>query len=288
MKINDKSIALLHSEGDTLIRIYSESEDRQVALSHYVLRGKDLVRPTFIRSDMNEMNPGELLLVDKSHLKKIKWNIGVEPEVAIETVFFQKIFAEGYDFNVTADTFVYGVVQNQSEYELFYVYKPEAGYRRIKSVGMTNDLLSDFSKAYLGYLCMNENAKRVVFAHKYINGVQFYDLKDKLRKSVVYGDKLMAPVMSMNGKKFDDYHTSKHFIGMYGTSNYVYCLYSGSPDFSAETRIIAFKWNGEYVKTWRTTNQNLSKIAVDPSDQYLLGIARDPLGGFSVLKYGFE
>jgi hypothetical protein len=96
---------------------------------------------------------------------------------------------------------------------------------------------------------------------------------------------VMIPRTLVGRQKFDEEHTQKHFIQLYGTAKYVYALYSGSPDFRAETKVFVFKWNGTYVKTFYTPGQTLIKIAVAPSNKYLIGMVRNSRNGFDMVRF---
>lgn len=76
----------------------------------------------------------------------------------------------------------------------------------------------------------------------------------------------------------------KHFIHISGTSKYIYCLYDGTSDFSANSIILILDWNGKQ-KAILQADRNLRTIAIDQSNQILLGISSRKDGGEDILEY---
>ena len=49
--------------------------------------------------------------------------------------------------------------------------------------------------------------------------------------------------------EIDVRNTPKCFTYICGTPQYVYCLYDGSSDFTAPSKIVIFQWNGKHIAT---------------------------------------
>ena len=71
---------------------------------------------------------------------------------------------------------------------------------------------------------------------------------------------------------------------MCGTPRYVYCLYSGSKNFSGKSKIVIFQWDGKHVRTWES-DRSIRSIAVDEDDKYILAIVSKENGGQDVIRY---
>ena len=59
----------------------------------------------------------------------------------------------------------------------------------------------------------------------------FYDLKGTYQRSFTYGKEPIVPLLKKNDTQVDVLGTTKCFIDICGTDQYVYCLYDGSVDF---------------------------------------------------------
>ena len=78
--------------------------------------------------------------------------------------------------------------------------------------------------------------------------------------------------------------TKKYFIDIYGTSQYIYCLFSGSYDFSTNSTVFIFKLNGIHVKTLQLDHP-ISNFAIDDKNSFMIGITSNHSGGQDVIRY---
>ena len=97
--------------------------------------------------------------------------------------------------------------------------------------------------AYLPNLCVNERQNSVVAALRFFNQIDFYDLKGTYQRSFTYGKEPIVPLLKKNDTQVDVLGTTKCFIDIFGTDQYVYCLYDGSADFSNLSTLLVLSWD---------------------------------------------
>ena len=105
---------------------------------------------------------------------------------------------------------------------------------------------------------MNERQNSVVAALRFFNQIDFYDLKGTYQRSFTYGKEPIVPLLKKNDTQVDVLGTTKCFIDIFGTDRYVYCL---------------------------NFDRSIKRIAVDPSDGFLVALALDESGALDVVKY---
>ena len=138
--------------------------------------------------------------------------------------------------------------------------------------------------AYLPNLCVNERQNSVVAALRFFNQIDFYDLKGTYQRSFTYGKEPIVPLLKKNDTQVDVLGTTKCFIDIFGTDQYVYCLYDGSADFSNLSTLLVLSWDGQ-LKKRLNFDRSIKRIAVDPSDRFLVALALDESGALDVVKY---
>lgn len=92
------------------------------------------------------------------------------------------------------------------------------------------------------------------------------------------------PLLKKNDTQMDVLGTTKCFIDIFGTDQYVYCLYDGSADFSNLSTLLVLSWDGQ-LKKRLNFDRSIKRIAVDPSDRFLVALALDESGALDVVKY---
>ena len=97
----------------------------------------------------------------------------------------------------------------------------------------------------------------------------------------------IIPIIPPKRNEIDIRNTTKCFTYIYGTPQYVYCLYDGSSDFTAKSQIVVFQWNGKYIATWEA-DRYLQAIAVDKNDKYILAISSNKNDGQDIVKYNMR
>jgi hypothetical protein len=137
--------------------------------------------------------------------------------------------------------------------------------------------INDFTKPCPPMLQENPLNQRILLS--------FYDLKGVLLSTVQCGSDTIVPIAhAQEENKIDVLKSTKCFIYLYGTEEYLYCLYAGTADYSEPSKIMLFRWNGSHVKTWQM-DRHIRSIAVEQSDDYIMAIALNKEGGQDVIRY---
>lgn len=150
--------------------------------------------------------------------------------------------------------------------------KVEKAYRSCKHI------------AYLPNLCVNEPRNSVVAALRFWNRIDFYDLKGTFQKSFIPTQEPIVPLLKEKDAQVDIEGTNKCFIDIFGTDRYVYCLYDGSVDFSNRSTLLVLTWDGELKKCLHL-DRPVKKIAVDPSDRFIVTLAAGENETWDVVRY---
>lgn len=279
MTLSAKTLSLLKRHTDTILYQYSLAD---LSLLHSKLKDK-WQSPAFVKSNTRyPTKDNEILVVDDQALQKIV--IAKNGELQTESLGESKVWGNASNFNLTSRT-AYGVpVLGRAPYTHFSNDETN-GYVWFKPSPEVVACLGDEENIpYTGILALHEKKDVAVFAFRFLNAIQFYKSGKKEKLLTIYGDSIQPPLHGLGGKLLDMHHSPKHFIDIYGTNQYVYCLYSGSPDFMANTKIIIYNWNGKHIRTLQT-DMPLSKIVVDTKNSYLLGLAPKRPNGQKLIQY---
>lgn len=207
-------------------------------------------------------------------------------ETNISTLHFNnknKILS--YDFNLTTkDTYAIPIVRNRKN--PFYLFNQDSGYYWVDPSPSIEKIMPNDVLSYTNTICLNESQNTIVSAYRFTNYISFYKLNGILKTTVKFGEKPIIPIIKSNQNKIDIKNTSKCFTYICGTPQYVYCLYDGSSDFTAPSKIAIFQWNGKHIAT-RQADRNLRAIAVDKKNKYILAIASN-YNGQDIIKYNLE
>lgn len=223
------------------------------------------------------------LIDDKRLLKQIKCS--VDSISILQSIQLPNALDRSYDYNFTKDE-IFGVSTMGYLNSPYYFFNPDSGYYRVNAYNIPQKKYKRTRYAYMTNLCVNEKKETVVSALRFFNSVQFYNLRGEIKQIISFGEVPIAPqTYSADALDFDD--SIKCFIHTYGTDKFVYCLYDGSLALNQLSKIVIFKWNGKHVKTIQA-DHILKKIAVDPSDTFLLALASDNEGEQIVVKYNLK
>lgn len=228
----------------------------------------------------------EILLVDNNlYYKKLTLNTK-DNSASISTLYSnKKNINHSTDFN-RATNDIYAIPIHRSNKNPFYIFNPDSGYYWVDPDPQIETILPQDVLSYTNTICLNEEQNSVVSAYRFTNYISFYELDGRLRQTVQFGKDPIIPTIHAKQNEINIEKTPKCFIHIYGTPQYVYCLYDGSTDFTSPSKIAIFQWNGKHVATWQA-DRNLRAIAVDKEDKYILAISSNK-NGQDIIKYNFK
>ena len=67
-------------------------------------------------------------------------------------------------------------------------------------------------------------------------------------------------------------------------NNKIYINDNGDKDFSTDSKVFIFRWNGEHVKTVQL-DRPIRKFTIDKSENYIIAISGNNTGGQDILRY---
>ena len=293
LQITDSFWVFLDYKSDTVIQVFEHSSKLDRPYS-YALRGKDkneFFNPEFTKS-ISFQNNVVSLVDDKLFFKEIA--LDKKENDCISSVSKTKLIGENgvhdlirsIEYNYTEQE-LYAVSLGKNVISQFYFFNPDSGYYWVDPYPKVNIPFPEKSVLYKTNLCVNERKKSIVSALRLMNNLQFYNLRGEMLSAVTFGDSLFFPKIDANNKAIDILNSTKHFINVYGTSKYVYCLYDGSPNYSNQSMILIFNWEGKHITTLQV-DRNLRKMAIDKADSYIIAIASNEEGGRDVIKYSLN
>jgi hypothetical protein len=286
IQITDSFAVFFDCRNDTVVQAYKKDDFSK--LCHWGFR-KDgekgfFINPKFTKSDTLNKKNHSLLMTDNYLIREIRLDIDREGEILpLQTYSLPSNLVYGTNHNLTSSA-ILGVPFVNNANKLFYFYESELYYWVKPEESILPQYFSSVSNVYLTNLCANEKENSIVSALRFINCIQFYDFDTELITSVIIGDSILLPQINTRSKETDILNTAKYIIDIYGTSDYVYCLYNGSRNYDVNSTIFVFKWNGKHISTLKT-DRSIKKIAVDSSDKYLIALGRNEKEGYDVVKY---
>lgn len=270
---------------DTVMYIY-KNDNITTPFTSYLRKekGGDFINPEFAKSDVPEkMSVDRCVLIDD---RKFIWELSSDDQhkeiyVVSRPLRDELIFGSYYNFTSTD---IYAVPGNGNANALFYMFANHK-YYWVRPPLLKNRKMS-VDNLYLNSLCVNEENNAVVCGMRFINQVLFYDLDAALKTTITLGDSLHFPAIK-KGPAVDIPISTNYIIDIYGTPEYVYCLYDGTKDFKGISDIYVFSWSGKHIRTLKT-GQNLKRIAVDKDNAYMLAIAENENGWRDVVKFSLK
>ena len=94
-------------------------------------------------------------------------------------------------------------------------------------------------------------------------------------------DMLFPPIKE---NTIDMENSRKCFIYITGTKRHVYCLYDGTTDYTAQSKIVVLDWKGKHVKTYQA-DRCLKQIAVNEEETRIVALAANEDYGRDVVIY---
>ena len=282
LQITDSYLVILDNKSDTVMQAYTLNNILQTKI--FCLRTGEnnrLLAPQFVRSDYRSLNKAnQISIVDNNiYLKQITLTA---KGINLRTRLLDKGLVNSKDYNITTKEIYAVPISGHQKYSYFF-YNIDSGYYWVNPSPIISEVLPHVPIAFSSNLCVNEQKKSIVTAFRFTNYVSFYDLEGNIQSTCHFGENQTITPLCM-GEKLDIENSTKCFTSIYCTPKYVYCLYDGTTDFTAQSRILVFNWNGKHVKTW-LADRNLRRIAIDKNNKTLYGISANPIAGQDVVKY---
>ncbi len=278
LKIKDGYSFFLDDRNDSILRIY-RNEELQCPI-RAVLKGSEknkLQKPSFCK-EIAEVPYESVRVVDHdSYLKAID----PETDSLVELLRFIKGLWSNTDYNFMADEICALPFLPHKNYPFFF-YNEMNGYYWVEPDKSVAKSLRRRPVAYSASLVLNEKKKRIVAAYRYTNHISFYNLDGIVEQSFFTDEEIVAPVATHDG--IDIEVSRKCFIETYGTEKYVYCLYDGSADFSNNSRLYIYTWDGK-LQGSISLDRNIRTFAVSEDDSFIIAISRSKQGEQDILKY---
>ena len=288
LKITDNFYLFLDERSDTVLRIYKQNNILHTHNSLCRNSEKDqLWMPLFTKEVHPEFkNTDYAFLVDNNmYYKNISLSTNNNKvEINVLKLLKQKnMFSR--DFNITTKE-TYAIPVSRSTKSPFYLFNPDSGYYWVDPSPSIEKVMPKDVLSYTNTICLNESQNTIVSAYRFTNYVSFYGLDGTLNMTVKFGETPVIPIVNPDRNEIDVRNTPKCFTYICGTPQYVYCLYDGSSDFTAPSKIVIFQWNRKHIATCQA-DRNLQAIAVDKNDKYILAIASN-YNGQDIIKYHLE
>ena len=278
LKIKNGYSFLLDDKNDSILRIYRNEELRYPV--RYILKGtgrNDLQKPSFCKEIAEIPYKGIRVLDNDSYLKIIDPDTDslVSPTCIINGLW------NNTDYNFMSGK-IYALPFSPYKNCPFFFYNETNGYYWVDPDKSVAKSLLQKPVAYSACMVLNEKKKRIVTAYRYTNHISFYNLDGILEQSFFTDKKIVVPIAVRNS--IDIEASRKCFIEIYGTERYVYCLYDGSVDFSNNSRLYIYTWDGKFQGAI-SLDRNIRTFAVSEDDCFIIAISRSKQGGQDILKY---
>lgn len=285
LKITDHYYLFLDEQRDTLLWVYRNTDMPEFVMSMgRTMFKEDVWKPVFTKEvrPKDEKEDTIYWIDNNRYLKRVM--LDKQDNLSISTLFLlpEKLVYSS-NFNVIGKG-IYAVPINRRRRNPFYFFNFESGYNWVAPPAVLYSGMPTDNLSYTNCICVNESAHTVVSAFRFTNCISFYQLDGTLRNTVRFNNDLVIPEILLNRKGLDVGNSLKCFIDLCGTPRYVYCLYSGSKNFSGKSKIVIFQWDGKHVKTLES-DRSIRSIAVDEDDKYILAIASKENGGQDVIRY---
>lgn len=285
LKIADHFYLFFDDRSDTALWIYRKESPIKIATTMKRSLSKEGVwMPLFTKEvyPSNEKSDTLFFVDNNLYYKKIILN-SENNNINISTFYTDNYtFTFSTDFNITnKETYAIPISRNRKN--PFYFFNPDSGYYWVDPSASIEKELPQNNLSYTNTICLNESQNTIVSAYRFTNRLSFYNSNGTLRTTIKFGDKSIIPQTKSDMNELDILNTQKCFTYICGTPKYVYCLYDGSTDFTAPSKIVVLKWNGKHVATWQV-DRNLRAIAVDKEDKFILAIASND-NGQDIIKY---
>lgn len=282
--VTDAYYLFLDDKSDTVIRIYAKDNPNVIQNCSVQYKKQPLIQKLhFLKTNTRyEAKKNQAWIVEnKTTIKTLNPDNLAGPLVseAISTPF--SALPNSTDYHITTNE-IYAAPVNYNYRSPFFIFRPDSGYIRAEIHKHPDLNYPQIGLAYLTNLTVCEEKNSVVAAQRFMNDVLFYDLAGNLQAVVSYGEGHVVPKIKNNTIDMDN--SQKYFIYICGTKNHVYCLYDGSTDYTAQSKILVFDWHGKHIKTYQT-DRCLKQIAVNKEETKIIALAANEQSGRDVVSY---
>ncbi|MDR1116557.1 MAG: hypothetical protein LBL33_10535 [Tannerella sp.] len=278
----------LDDKSDTVMRVYKKDEPGKIHNCH-VRKERSILdsRPQFLKSNTRYPAENNRLWIVDSHIsvKTLNPDNPAGQILSPPVSYPFRTLPHSTDYNLTKDE-IYAAPLNEAYSSPYYFYRPDSGYFHVELYQRPGTDYPKAGLACLTCLTVSEENKSVVSAQRFMNDVLFYDLAGNIRTVASFGDGHTVPEIKDNTVDMD--RSVKCFIYICGTRNRVYCLYDGTTDYTAKSKIVVFDWTGKHVTTYQT-DRCLKQIAITSDDTRIVALAaNEQHGGRDVVLYDIK
>jgi len=287
LRATESHFTFLDDKSDTVIRVYKKDNPNELYNCYIKKRNISDSKIKFLKSNTrNTTNKNQIWIIEKGSIKTINPENSAEELLSAPVSYPFRNLPPSVDFNLTKDEIIAAPLGTNYPYNSpYYFYHPDSGYIRVEIYRHPNITYPNIQPAYLTCLIANEEEKSIVSAQRFMNDVLFYDLRGNLRAVSTFGKEYIIP--EIKDETVDMDKSLKFFIYICGTKNYVYCLYDGSADYTSNSKIVVFDWQGKHIKTFQA-DRCLKQIAVNEKDTEINALAANEQHGRDVLCYKIE
>lgn len=292
--ITDDYFAFMDYESDTLLQVFNK---RDFSLHLIALRETDTFKisyPEFVKYDYaNKGKKNAVTIWDNEayRLRRIDLdNTAAAPFTAEDSGPLPLSQSGTYCYNpCITQKYLFAPAYLPGKASVFFSDNPTGGIYNVPPYPLLEDYLPEniLTETYASNLIVNEEKDRIVAALRFVSSVNFYDMNCDILGAACYGDYYSIPIADITGKFLDAEHSTKSFIDICCSEEYVFCLYDGSTDFSLPSTLVIFDWDGNPVGSFRT-DRSLRKIATDPSGTYLIGLAANENERRDIVRYQLD
>ena len=288
LRATESYFTFLDDKSDTIIRIYKKDNPNEL-YNYYIKKEKNILenKIQFLKSNTRyTTNKNQIWIKKDASIKTINPENSSEELLSASASYPFSNLPPSVDFNLTKDEIIAAPLSINYPYNSpYYLYRPDSGYIRAEIYRHPDLAYPKTQLAYLTCLIVSEEEKSIVSAQRFMNDVLFYDLRGNLHAVATFGKGHIIP--EIKDETVDMNTSGKFFIYICGTKKYVYCLYDGTTDYTANSKIIVFDWNGKHIKTYQT-DRCLKQIAVNETDTEIIALATNELHRRDVLCYKIE
>lgn len=285
IEITENYIILLDSESDSVVQVYGKCSNNENAKLISVKKSdNNLMKPVFTKSIKRKNRKENIInIIDNNMYSRSIAIKKDKKEIEIQSSLLSGNITPCVDYAIVGKE-LYGTPKNSYKNYLFYYFNTDSGYYWVNSPSFLIKEASGNPYILVSNLYANEDKSVIATALRYSNYVCFFDLHGNLQSTIKFGSENISPKTKPIDNELDAPNSIKCFINMYGTSKYLYCLYTGSNDFSTKSKILVFNWDKKHIATLQT-DRSLRCISVDEKDQYILGVSSNESDGQDIIQY---
>lgn len=232
----------------------------------------DVISPDFIQSAQKD-STGSLYFDDINTGKRLKLNM----RNGSSNFVFEKLvgFPEN-DFQVSnlclSSRLIVGREIGQKVESMFFIYDRKTdSIKDINFFPVIEGPLNDRNYFQATHLLLNDKKNTIVAGMYFLDMVQLYDLKGKMKKVIVFSEEYIPKI----DKKNQALDISEGYSGierMYATEEYFYVKRAHFVKDKGESVILKINWEGLVVGAFRVQEELFGSFCVDEKSQKLFAI----------------